>query len=225
MASQKMVPIGPGFDMNDLVAKMTQTYQLQGYTVVATAMGSGVSIDFRQGHNNFRKYIGASIGVRANISVSNNGTLAVTYTDEDWTIKVVLLILGLLFIALFIGCFMIGGSVVGFVRQAGLIGKLHNDFIMFAGSNTSFGGVPMGGQPFFAPQQQPYPQPQYQPSPYPYQPYPQPQYQQPLYPQPQYQQSPYPQQPVQPESIKCAQCGAPMGVGTPFCSSCGAKKE
>ena len=78
MANTRMIPVPPNFDMDILVQKITQKYQLDGFTVVATPIGTGVSIEFKRDKSGFFALDGISF--KANIMVQNDD-IFVSFSD------------------------------------------------------------------------------------------------------------------------------------------------
>lgn len=156
MADSRMIPIGPGFDMQAMISQVVQMYQAKGFTVSVMAFGGGVSIDFRKDDEGIKKYVGLALGIKANITVSN-GTMMVDFTDAEWTGKIVGMAVGwflclIPFIIALVGCF----------KQSELPKTIANDIQMVvSGGAAPAAGMP-AGQPYAAPQQ-PY-QPPVQPS-------------------------------------------------------------
>ena len=141
MSDSRMIPIGPDFDMQAMVAQIVQMYQAKGFTVSVMGFGAGVSMDFRKDDDGIKKWVGLALGVKANVTI-NNGTMMVDFTDAEWTGKIVGLAVGwflclIPFIIAIVGCF----------KQSELPKTIANDITMVVGG----GGA-----------QQPYPQQPYQ---------------------------------------------------------------
>lgn len=151
MADSRIIPIAPGFDMQAMVAQLTQMYQAKGFTVSVMGFGGGVSMDFRKDDDGIKKYVGMALGVKANITL-NGGALMVDFTDAEWTGKIVGLAVGWFlclvpFIIALVGCF----------KQSEFPKTIANDIAMIAG-----GGAPPQPQGGFAPPPPPYQQPPYE---------------------------------------------------------------
>ena len=146
MADQKMIPLGPGFDMQSMVAQITQMYQGKGFTVTAVAFGTGVSLDFRKDDEGLKKYVGLALGIKANITV-NNGTMMVDFTDAEWTGKIVGLAVG--WIVCMIPFIL---AAVGSFKQLELPKTIGNDIQMIAAGGMQ--QPPPQYQPPYEPPQQ-----------------------------------------------------------------------
>ena len=161
MADTVMFPVAPGFNLQELTAKVMQTYQFKGFAVNAVPMGAGVSIDFRKGDSGITKYLGLALGIRANIMLQN-GILVVNFCDAEWTGKIIGLAIG------WIICFIpFITAIVGCVQQSALPTSIGNDIQMISSSvvppNAPVGGYqpapfqatyPHGQNPSTAPQTQ-----------------------------------------------------------------------
>jgi hypothetical protein len=133
VSSMNMLSVRSGLDVNELARKLTQVYQGKGYSVVAAQMGTaGYSFDIRKDDEGIKKLLGMSVGVRVSISL-NNDTLTVNFNDEDWTIKIIVLVVSLFLVIACIGVPLIITSGMGISRQAGLNKQILNDIQMIAG--------------------------------------------------------------------------------------------
>ena len=131
----KMIPIGEGFDLHQLVEKLMQTYRGKGFDVQAMQLGEGVSVTFSKDDDGIKKYVGLALGIKANFNV-NNGMLMVNFSDAEWTGKIIALAVGW-FLCLI--PFLIG--IYGCIQQSDLPKKITNDIQMIVG-----GATPMAGQ-------------------------------------------------------------------------------
>jgi len=124
MSDTRTIPINPGFNMDATVAQLQQLYSSKGFYVTAIPYNSGVSVEFSKDDSGFKKWIGLALGIRANISISN-GFLYVTFTDAEWTGKIV---------AIAVGWFMclvpLITGIIGAVAQNDLPKNIANDIQM-----------------------------------------------------------------------------------------------
>ena len=128
MAENQVFQVGYDFDIQELIAQLTQMYKSRGMSVSVTKIGHGFYIDFNDGNEGFNKYIGLGTNIRANLIV-NDGALYVGYSDIDWTGKIVAACVGWLtcFIP-YITC------AVGVYKQFELPKKISNDIFMLINS-------------------------------------------------------------------------------------------
>jgi len=150
MSDTRTIPIGADFNLDTTIAQLQQIYSGKGFYVTAIPYNSGVSVEFSKDDGGFKKWLGLAQGIRANLSISG-GFLYVSFTDAEWTGKIV---------AIAVGWFMclvpLITGIVGAVAQSDLPKNIANDIQMIAMRNSS--GTP-GSSPHPPPaQQQPPPQ-------------------------------------------------------------------
>jgi len=132
--------------MDATIAQLQQLYSGKGFYVTAIPYNSGVSVEFSKDDSGFKKWIGLALGIRANISISN-GYLYISFTDAEWTGKIV---------AIAVGWFMclvpLITGIIGAVAQNDFPRLIANDIQMLAMGNTP--GAPPQQQNQQAPPQQ-----------------------------------------------------------------------
>ena len=153
-----MFNVTPDFNMHEMVAKLTQMYQAKGFLVSTMPVGNGVTMDFSKDDSGIKKIAGLALGVKANISV-NSGTLTVSYTEAEWTGKIIAGVVGLFL------CWVVCiTAIVGCVNQSSLETRISNDIRLLVGNNVP--PQPFAPQQPYPPQQSPPPvQPVAQPQP------------------------------------------------------------
>lgn len=144
MADTKMIPVNPDFDMVDLVTKLTQMYQAQGFEVSAIQAGTGVSIKFSKDDDGVKKFVGLALGITANISMGDNNTLSnsssskaliINFSGAEWLGKIVGLAIGWVLCLI---PFVIAGY--GAIKQSELPKKIGNDIqTLVVGGTVPFG--------------------------------------------------------------------------------------
>ncbi|MCL2821219.1 MAG: hypothetical protein FWD38_10440 [Oscillospiraceae bacterium] len=154
MSETRTIPIGPGFNMDAMVSQLQQIYSGKGFYVTAIPYNSGVSVEFSKDLSGFKRWLGLGQGIRANMSISN-GYLYTSFTDAEWTGKIV---------AIGVGWFMclvpLITGIIGAVSQTDLPKNIVNDIMMLtSGSSAGPPPPPPGYQP------PPPPPPQAPPSP------------------------------------------------------------
>jgi len=117
--------------MDATVSQLQQIYSGKGFYVTAIPFNSGVTVEFSKDDSGFKKWIGLGLGIRANLSISN-GYLYITFTDAEWTGKIV---------AIAVGWFMclvpLITGIVGAVAQSDLPKTIANDIQMLVMGNAS----------------------------------------------------------------------------------------
>lgn len=141
MASSTMVNVGSDFDMTNFVNRLAESYQAKGFNVTAANLGGGASIVFDKDTGGVNTILGLGKGITANCML-NNGTLNVSYTNEDLTSKIVgLCVTPLLFVIPILGWIALVVrlvmGIVGLVGQLQLPKEISGEIRMLAG-----GGVP-----------------------------------------------------------------------------------
>ena len=113
--------------MQTLINQLAMKYQREGYTVSVMPLGAGVTISFNKG-SGIQTVLGMCEGIKANIFAAN-GLLNVSFTDAQWTDKIIALCIG------WIVCTIpwITG-IIGLIAQLDLPKKIGNDIqILLAG--------------------------------------------------------------------------------------------
>lgn len=124
-----MINVAPDFNLYRLVDDLVKIYQGRGMQVNVMQVGEGVCIDFNDGNDGFKKYIGLGASVKANMMV-NNGSLIVNFTDVDWTGKIVAFIVGWFLCWIpWVTC------AIGLFKQLDMPKKIGNDIRMLEGGN------------------------------------------------------------------------------------------
>jgi len=119
-------PVGPHFNMQNVVTQVVQMYQAKGFSVTVLPMGPAVQIDFRKGDDGITKYAGLALGVKANLTFQA-GNMVINFTDQEWTGKIVGLAVGwILCLIPFIT------SIVGCVQQSSLPKSIGTDIQMLS---------------------------------------------------------------------------------------------
>ncbi len=144
--STRVVPVDPNFDLNRLVVELTGVYTAKGFTVTSVPLPTGVTMTFAKSDEGFKKYVGLGLGITLYINVPGDNTIILSYSDAEWSGKIVAVAVGWLvcLIPLITG-------VVGIVNQLELPKKITNDITNIV--RTSYGGQ----QPYPPYDRQPYP--------------------------------------------------------------------
>lgn len=156
MASSTMITVGPQFNMQAFLNQLSSMYQSRGFTVTTIPHGTNASIKFDKNTGGINMLLGLGQGVTANC-VLNNNVLTINYTDEDWTGKIVGLVVG------WVLCFVpFITAIIGVTKQLQLTKNISNDAAMIAANSSMRVDVNMGyaaAPASVAPTQTPAPQP------------------------------------------------------------------
>ena len=115
MADTKMFQVGNNLDLTDLTNKLMCSYQMQGYQVSATRNISNASITIKKNMGFFKRFLGLAQAVTVNFTMSGNGTLAVTFSNQEWGGKICAIGVGLF--VFWIPCFT---GIYGLIKQVEL---------------------------------------------------------------------------------------------------------
>ena len=128
MADNVMFVVKPDFDMEAFAQKLAETYKMKGYTVNVMSMNGTYSITFDKGTGGVNMLLGMGEGIKANLMKSND-TVSITFTDAEWTGKIIGLAVGwILCLVPFIT------AIMGSMKQMELPKKIGNDATMIAAS-------------------------------------------------------------------------------------------
>ncbi len=147
MAQNFMMNVGNNFNIVEFSNRLADTYRAKGFAVnvVPTGVNSTV-INFDKGTGGINTLLGLGLGVKANCTYTN-GNLMINYFDEEWTGKIVGLVVGwcLCFIPFIT-------AIIGTVQQYSLTGNINNDAIVVV--NIMNNGQPQYQQPQYQAQPQ-----------------------------------------------------------------------
>lgn len=129
MANNVMLNVKPDFDMEVFANRLAETYRAKGFNVNVVNMNGNFMISFEKGKDGINNILGMGKAITANCMLMNNNTLNITFTDADWTGKIIACVVGW-FLCLI--PFITG--IVGIVGQSGLPKEIGNDATMIAAS-------------------------------------------------------------------------------------------
>ena len=121
MANNLMMNVRPEFDMYNFVDRLVNTYQAKGYRVNVADFGGNYTITFEKNNEGLNKFLGLGEYLRANVTLMGD-VLQVNFTDEDWTSKVIAMVVGWF---LCLVPFITG--IIGCTRQSALSQSISND--------------------------------------------------------------------------------------------------
>ncbi len=75
-------------NVDTIAQRLAEIYNVKGYTVTVTKFNNSVSVNFEKGLGGINTVLGMGVSVKANISVTN-GVLNVTFSDAEWTSKII----------------------------------------------------------------------------------------------------------------------------------------
>lgn len=121
MANNIILNVNPSFDMGNFVNQLANIYQGKGYTVDVAAIGANPVITISKGIGGINTILGLGQSIRVNCVLTGN-TLNVTFSDAEWTSKIIGLAIG------WIICFIpFVTALVGVFGQYSLPDNISND--------------------------------------------------------------------------------------------------
>ncbi len=114
-------------DINKLAEELAEIYRGKGFTVnVIKFKSDSCSIVFDKGVGGINNLLGLGLGIKANLTL-RNGMLMVSYSDADWTGKIVGILVGwFLCLVPFIT------AIIGAFKQMGLPKEINNNITMLS---------------------------------------------------------------------------------------------
>lgn len=128
MASNFMLNVSPEFNMEAFSEQLANLYRARGYVVTVANMNGNAIISFEKNIGGINTVIGLGEGVKANCMV-NNGVLNITFTDAEWTSKIIGAVIGW-----FLCLIPLITAIIGVVRQTSLPKNIENDVRMMISS-------------------------------------------------------------------------------------------
>lgn len=128
MANSVMVNVGKNFDLNSFAEQLANKYRAEGYNVNVANLNNSLFITFEKNTGGINMVLGLGEGIKASCMVSN-GTMNISFSDGDWTGKIVGFIVG------WFVCFIpIITALIGTIKQSSLPKKIGTDATMIAAS-------------------------------------------------------------------------------------------
>ena len=123
-----MLNVNPSFDMDVFVGRLTDTYRIKGYNVSVVNMNGAYIVTFEKGTGGINTLLGLGESVKATC-MCTNGMLTVSYSDAEWTSKIIGGVVGW-----FLCLIPFITAIIGAVHQLQLPKSISNDATMIASS-------------------------------------------------------------------------------------------
>ena len=120
MATNYIANVSPDFNLDTFVNDLTQAYIAKGFSVRTTKLNDGAQLVFDKNCGGINMLLGMGLGITATITV-NNGVLNIVYTNEEWTGKIIGLVVGW-----FICMIPFITAIIGAVQQMDLSKNINN---------------------------------------------------------------------------------------------------
>lgn len=114
MANNVTFSVNPTFNMGTFAQRLAADFQAKGYAVNVVDMGGSCSITFDKGTGGINTILGMGEGIKANIT-QNGNVVTIAFTDEEWTGKIVAIVIGW-----FLCWIPIVTGIIGVVKQLDL---------------------------------------------------------------------------------------------------------
>jgi len=121
MATNYIANVSPDFNLDAFANDLEQVYIMKGFSVRTIKLNNGVQMVFDKNCGGINMLLGMGLGITANITV-NNGVLNISYTNEEWTGKIIGLVVGW-----FICMIPLITAIIGAVQQMDLSKNINND--------------------------------------------------------------------------------------------------
>ena len=121
MATNYIANVSPDFNLDAFANDLEQVYIMKGFSVRTIKLNNGVQMVFDKNCGGINMLLGMGLGITANITV-NNGVLNISYTNEEWTGKIIGLVVGW-----FICMIPFITAIIGAVQQMDLSKNINND--------------------------------------------------------------------------------------------------
>lgn len=127
MADNVMFNVSNDFDINVFAERLADTYRAKGYNVSIASLNNSVVMSFEKDLGGLNSLLGMGEGIKATIIRANGGAVAINFSDEEWTSKIIGLAVG------WVLCFIpFITAIVGCSRQSSLPRSIGNDAMMIA---------------------------------------------------------------------------------------------
>ena len=129
MSDNVMVNVAPTFDVGGLADQLTEKYRMDGYTVSTVRLRNAYSLSFSKNNSGLRKFLGLGEHLKLNIGLRND-VLSASYTDINWTNKIIAIVLGFSFAITLLGIPLLICGIIGISRQSNLPSNISEDVVM-----------------------------------------------------------------------------------------------
>ncbi|MBR5514803.1 MAG: hypothetical protein IKU52_01220 [Clostridia bacterium] len=126
MANNSAFNVSPNFDINRFSNDLATLYSQKGFTVYVATYASSTVLSFSKDIGGINTILGMGAGIKATFTLTNN-VLNVSFSDEEWTSKIIALVVGWF-------CCIIPfiTGIIGAINQMDLPKKISNDAIFVA---------------------------------------------------------------------------------------------
>ncbi len=126
MAQDFITNVGIDFPLEQFAQKLSQMYFTKGYLCNMVHLDCGIILSLEKDLGGANSILGLGTGLKVNLYVSN-GILTVSYTDEEWTSKIIAVALGLALGGFVLPAALIVTGLIGVYNQSNLSKDISND--------------------------------------------------------------------------------------------------
>lgn len=126
MADSIMFNVKPDFDLYEFSKRLAELYSAKGFTVNVTNINGSSIITFDKKTGGINILLGMGLGIKATCTLLN-GALNISFTDAEWTGKIVACVVGW-----FLCWIPIITGIIGIVQQIQLPKDIGNDAKLIA---------------------------------------------------------------------------------------------
>lgn len=132
MANSVMFNVPANFDFNLFTQQLADKYRAEGFQVNVAFLNGTVIMTFDKNTGGINTLLGLGEGIKATFMLANN-TMNVTFTDGDWTGKIVGLVVGW-----FLCLIPFITAIIGCIKQSSLPKNIGTDASMIAANSVSY---------------------------------------------------------------------------------------
>ncbi|MBE6904311.1 MAG: hypothetical protein E7480_06850 [Ruminococcaceae bacterium] len=128
--------VSDNFNLDQLIGKIAQNYQLHGYNVIPLSMGDNTCIEISKGKDSYVKYVGLSLCAELSM-IKKGNILTISVKHKDWIFKMIAIALGILLSLGFVGVLLIAAGVFGIVKQYNFTQELQQNVSLILSNSAS----------------------------------------------------------------------------------------
>lgn len=128
MADNLMLSVPENFDLDVFGERLSGVYRAKGYTVNVARINNGIRVRFEKDLGGINTLLGLGTGITA-LCMVQGGNLSVSFTDAEWTSKIIGGVVGW-----FLCLIPFITAIIGLCRQLELPKDINNDVMMLANS-------------------------------------------------------------------------------------------
>ena len=127
MDNSLIINVPEGTTVDGIAQRLVDLYNSKGFTATANCFNNSISISFEKDMGGINTITGLGVAIKANLTL-NNGTLYVSYTEAEWTSKIVGAVIGW-----FLCWIPIVTAIIGAIKQNDLPKNISNDIRRIVG--------------------------------------------------------------------------------------------